>query len=312
MGGFRYPWADCGRVFGQHLNTVIEHALAVELRASGGMLTGEALPYGQPAQDRPEMFVSNPWATGLDTASLNLQHDREHVIAEQPDALTFTESPRGLSLRAQLRPDSAEARLVARGALQGLSVEFVSLDETQDRGMRVITRAHLAGVALVDRGSYDTTVELRARLDKAWFLATIYTSEPMACNCQGPECDRVQFEPGSFDLGEGDTLAVGGGGFSNVLGSLNRKTLIAAETEKGLEIGLTDDSTVTAKRIISDAAVADMYARPILDLEASEYTDEAGLRTFTTAKVRAILIKPTDTIEGHEPAAVEPRRRLWL
>ena len=156
------------------------------------------------------MFVSNPWATGLDTASLNLQHDREHVIAEQPESLTFSESPRGLSLRAQLRPDSAEARLVARRALQGFSVEFVALDETQDRGMRVITRAHLAGVALVDRGSYDTSVELRARMRKAWFTATIPTRSEMSCRCQGPECSSVRFEPGSFDLGEGDTLAVGG------------------------------------------------------------------------------------------------------
>ena len=161
--------------------------------------------------------------------------------------------------------------------------------------------------------SYKSSVELRAQLEKSWFLATIYTSEPMACNCQGPECDRVQFQPGSFDLGEGDTLAVGGGGFSNVLGSLKRKTLIAQETSAGLEIGLTNPDTETARRIISDAAVADMFARPILDLEASEYTDLDGLRTFTTAKVRAILIKPTDTIEGHQAAVVEPRRRrVWL
>ena len=119
------------------------------------------------------------------------------------------------------------------------------------------------------------------------------------------------FEPGSFDLGE-STLAVGGGGFSNVLGSLKRKTLIAAETDEGLEIGLTNPGTETARRLIEDSKVADLYARPILDLEASEFTDLDGLRTFTRAKVRAILVKPTDTVEGHSPAVVEPRRRLWL
>ena len=294
------------------MNTQVEHTRPVEVRASGGMLTGEALPYGERARDRAEMFLAGSFVSGMDTAALNLQHDREHLIAEQPDSLTFTDTPRSLSLRAHLRPDGAEARLVARGALRGLSVEFVALDETDDRGMRVITRAHLAGVALVDAGSYRTDVELRAKMRKAWFTASVPTRSEMSCRCQGPECDRVKFEPGSFDLGEGDTLAVGGGGFSNVLGSLKRGTLIAEENRKGLQIGLTDDSTITAKRIISDSAVADMYARPILDLENSEYTDSDGLRTFTRANVRAILIKPTDTIEGHQAAAVEPRRRLWL
>ena len=139
----------------------------------------------------------------------------------------------------------------------------------------------------MDQGSYQSTVELRAKLKDAWFTATIPTRSEMSCKCQGPDCDRVTFEPGSFDLGE-STLAVGGGGFSNVLGSLNRKTLIAQETDRGLEVGLTDAETITAQRIISDAAVADMYARPI-------------------------LVKPTDVTEGHSPAVIEPRRRrLWL
>ena len=99
------------------------------------------------------------------------------------------------------------------------------------------------------------------------------------------------FQPKSFDLGEGDTLAVGGGGFANVLGSLKRGTLIAEETRRGLQIGLTDDTTETAARIISDNKVAPMYARPILDLEQSKFTTTGGVRTFTLAKVRAILIK---------------------
>ena len=188
-------------------------------------------------------------------------------------------------------------------------MEFVAKTETRNReGVRIISDAHLDGIGLVDMGSYQSRVELR----KAWFRATIPTRSEMSCRCQGPECDRVMFLPNSFDLGEGDTLAVGGGGFSNVLGSLKRKTLIAEETRRGLQIGLTDDSTTTAKRIISDNKVAPMFARPILDLENSEYSDADGLRTFTRANVRAVLIKPTDTTEGHSAAVVEPRRRVWL
>ena len=287
----------------------------VEARQAGNLLVGEVV-YNREALDRPEMFEPGAFTSVADPLVLRLQHDRGRSPAATTEdgTLQVEDTQTALKLEARLRPGSAEHQLVARGALTGLSVEFVARSETRNRaGVRIISDAHLDGIGLVDMGSYQSRVELRAQLDKSWFLATIYTSEPMACNCQGPECDRVQFQPGSFDLGEGDTLAVGGGGFSNVLGSLKRKTLIAAETEKGLEIGLTNSETETAKRIISDAAVADMYARPILDLEASEYTDLDGLRTFTTAKVRAILIKPTDTIEGHQAAVVEPRRRrVWL
>ena len=286
----------------------------VEARAAGDRLIGEVV-YNREALDRPEMFSPGAFTSQADPLVLRLQHDRGRSPAATTEdgTLAVEDTRTALKLEARLRPGSAEQQLVARGALQGLSVEFVAKNqETTPEGLRIIREAHLDGIGLVDKASYQSSVELRAKLKESWFLATIFTNEPMACNCQGPECDRVQFEPGSFDLGE-STLAVGGGGFGNVLGSMKRKTLIAQETDQGLEIGLTNPDTVTAQRIISDSKVADMFARPILDLEASEYTDRDRLRVFTVAKVRAILVKPTDTVEGHTPAVVEPRRRrVWL
>ena len=283
----------------------------VEARSAGGRLVGE-VAYNREALDRPEMFEPGAFTSQSDPLNLTLQHDRgRSPAATTADGTLRVEDTRtSLKLEALLRPGSAEHQLVARGALTGLSVEFVAKTETRNRaGVRIITDAHLDGIGLVDMGSYQSRVELR----KAWFRATIPTRSEMSCRCQGPACDRVLFLPNSFDLGEGDTLAVGGGGFSNVLGSLKRKTLIAEETRRGLQIGLTDDTTETAKRIISDNKVAPMFARPILDLENSEYTDADGLRTFTKANIRAILVKPTDTTEGHSAAVVEPRRRrVWL
>ena len=164
----------------------VERAAAVEFRMSGGNLAGTANRYGEPARDRPEMFLPGAFVSGLDSAALNLQHDREHVIAEQPDALSLTDTAHRLRIRAQLRPDSAEAHLVRRGALGALSVGFVVLEERSGEGIRVISRAHLDHVALVDSGSYRTEVEIREQMAGAWFRSTIPVKRTMQCRCQGP------------------------------------------------------------------------------------------------------------------------------
>ena len=304
------------------MTTSVERSAPVEFRMSRGMLTGTVIPYNRRAKDRPEIFESEAFVSGVDGAALVLQHDRDRVIAAQPEALTFTDTPLSLSLRALLPPDGAEARLVRRQALRGLSVGFRSIEERQENGLRVITRAHLDHVALVDSGSYPTTeVEIRQAFDDVgtWLKAMIPTGigRPMACRCQGPDCDSVQFESGSLDLGEGDTLAVGGGGYANVLGSRKRGTLITEITEKGMRVGLTARDTETARRVIENAKVAPIFVRPLLDLDQSEYVDEDRVRTFSRASVRAFLIKPTDAAEGHRPAEIdgapppEPRARRW-
>ena len=140
----------------------------------------------------------------------------------------------------------------------------------------------------------------------------------MQCECQGPTCTDVEFEPGAFtDLIERrDVLAVGGGGFANVLGSTRRGTLLVEQTDKGLRVGLVNAQTDTARRVIEAAAVADVYVRPLIDMEQSEFEDEGATRRFTRAVTRALLIKPTPNSKGHRPARIRGvqtrRRRLWL
>ncbi len=298
--------------------------LRIETRQVGGRLVGE-VQYNTPASDRPEMFDVGAFDSVADPLNLTLQHDRERepVASTADGTLEVRDTSTSLQLAARLRPGSAEHQLVTRGSLAGLSVEFAAREERQSNGMRIITRAHLHGIGLVDQGSYPSTVELRARgMGRSWFRARIPTGKGkrMQCECAGPGYE-VEFDLDAFAELDHDILAVGGGGFGNVLGSTRRETLLLDPTKKGLEIGLTNAETETAKKVISAGRVADIYARPILDLDASEFTEAGGVRFFTRAYVRAILVKPTTSDRGHIPAKIidpatgaelRQRRRVWL
>ena len=295
-----------------------ERAAAVEFRVSGRTLVGEAIRYNQQARDRAELFEAGAFQP-IGDVTLNLQHDPERVIADtRAGTLRIDDSPDALRLEADLRENSAELALVRRRALRGLSVEFRCRSERRDDGLRVVERADLPAIGLVDSGSYRTGVELRAAFGDAWLTAEIRFGTQMQCQCQGLTCTDVEFEPGAFtDLMERrDVLAVGGGGFANVLGSTRRGTLLVEQTDKGLRVGLTNQQTDTARRVIEAAAVADIFVRPLIDVEQSEYQDEGTTRRYTRAVTRALLVKPTPTSRGHRAARVRGvqtrRRRLWL
>lgn len=301
-----------------------ERTGVVECRLEGRTLQGVALRYGERARDRAEQFRSGAFQPIPDRVSMNLQHDRSglrEIASTDGGSLRIDDRPEALRIEADLREGSAELSLVRRRALRGLSVEFRPLTEHRNAsGVRVIERAELAGIGLVDSGSYRTDIELRAAFDDAWLTADIRFESEMDCRCQGPTCTKVRFEPGAFDhlLTRRDVLAVGGGGFANVLGSRRRGTLLLDQSKRGLRIGLTNAQTDTARRITQAAAVADIFVRPLIDVEASEYTDEGEVRLFTSAIAAGLLVKPTVNSKGHRPArirGVEPRarkRRRWL
>ena len=308
-----------------------------ELRQGPGRtLEGVAIRYGDTAtlpwgQERFE-----PGAFGDVAAAdviLNVAHDRTRPIARTGGAgLALLDTPERLALRAEL-PVTREAddalALVRAGVLRGLSVEFRAIAERIEGGARVIERAVLSAVGLVDTPAYPASeVEARRRkgsVPNPWLKAQWAARKAGACDCQGPDVSEVTFEPGAWAdtlASDREVLAVAGD-YSKAVASRRRGTLVLHERDDGgLDIELTREAGATpAGRDLADMAGAvPITARPILDNEESTFTDSDGVRTFTKAYLRAVLLKPSDRPDGWEPAEIdgdaEPapraRRRVWL
>ena len=146
------------------------------MAVSGRRLRGVVVAYGDTAMTRagPERF--EPGAFGdvaeLDTV-LNVQHTAAIPIARTGGSgLTLADSPDALAFEAVL-PNTRAAddalELVRTGVLRGASMEFLAFEERNEAGVRVVTRAALPGLGLVDRPAFPaSTVEARRLLEAAF------------------------------------------------------------------------------------------------------------------------------------------------
>ena len=311
-----------------------EHSAALECRVAGRTLTGEAIRYGEAAQDRAEMFEPGSLQP-LYPVVLNLQHDPERRIATTADgSLRLSDSPEALTLEADLREGSAELALVRRGALRGLSVEFYPIRERREAGLRVLTRAALPAVGLVDVGSYRTSVELRqaaetlnvesrARMGRT-IAAEIPTGRRLACECSGPGCRFAEFSEGlqtAFDAAfaeHAETVATWAS-YSQPLGSVSRGTLRRTGPTTAA-VDLPDDDF--GRAVIAAHESTGVVVRPYLDPVDSvgERVDETMV--YSAPVIRAFVVSATDKRSGWPepkitatPDVGEPRARrrpLWL
>ena len=123
---------------------------------AGRTLTGRAIVYGDVSPQFRERF--EPGAFGeIPPVGLNLQHDRAMTILEA-GSFDLVDGPAALEVRAELPERSAAIRLVSRKTLTGFSIEFNPISDRVVRGIRVIERAELTGIALVDRGAYPMSI----------------------------------------------------------------------------------------------------------------------------------------------------------
>ena len=123
------------------------------------------MPYGDVARIPHGRETFSPGAFGdvggLDVR-MNIQHDRRRLIARTGGGgLVLTDSPERLSIRADL-PETRDADdallMVQSRILRGLSIEFDSLSERTDGDLRIVDRADLSGIGLVDIPAYPLAI----------------------------------------------------------------------------------------------------------------------------------------------------------
>ena len=312
---------------------VTEHRAGGEFRVAGRTLSGHALVYGDVSPDFRERFLPGAFGTVPTTIAINLQHDPSVVVAERA---VLADSPRALHVRADLPERSAALALVRRGALNGFSIEFHAKDERRESGIRVVERADLTGLALVDAGAYPgATAEVRARSGRRLRSKIPYDAF-LACECiaqrgpgSGGECiPMVRFTKMAGELmadvmGEAerqrDILAVAGN-FRRPLGSVSKGTVRATSVDDGLEIEVDLPAGAVGDEIIAANEAAGTVLRPLIDFQRSEYTDGPSGRTVTKPHLRAFIIGSTDTKEGWPDPTIDygdpegraaPERRRW-
>jgi len=142
---------------------------ASELRASGDgrIIEGTVVRYGDVADLGPyrERFESGALVMD-DSMLLNIQHDRGRPVARLGTG-SLTGRAGGVEMRAEVvktRAGEDALEAVRVGLLRGLSMEFRSIEQRWERedekGLRIVEKAVLHGVALVDKPAYPLS-ELR-------------------------------------------------------------------------------------------------------------------------------------------------------
>ena len=157
-----------------------------EIRVSGAdsrTLTGVALRYGDTTKLPwgKERFEAGAFGANVESADvvLNVQHDRTKPLARTGGGgVTLKDSTKELTLTAEL-PNTREAddalELVRSKVLRGFSIEFMSKKERVEgdindwkNNTRIVERATLTGIALVDKPAYGNSKALaRARAEDA-------------------------------------------------------------------------------------------------------------------------------------------------
>ena len=296
-----------------------------ELRQEGRRsLSGVAIRYGEIGQSPfgPERFEAGAFQP-LGDVILNVQHDRARPLARSGGGgLTLEDSETALKVRADL-PGTTEAdnilELVKAGVLRGLSVEFKAVSERAENETRIVEKAILKAVGIVDSGAYPgSNVEARRR-GSSWFRAFIPYKKKLMCQCHKGSCNRVQFDAGTFDDdidGSGEILAIAGD-YRRGLASRSKGSLKLTSTTEGIQVEIVDVAdTQAAADLEAMGRVMPVFARPVFDADTGVFVEKGDTAFYSKARLKAILIGPTDRDGGWESGVfgnvTKKRFKVWL
>ena len=161
-------------------------------------LIGPAVTYGDIATGPkgPERFEPRAFVSGLPTAALNLQHDQERVLAEQPGGLTLTDSSREPSLTGRIAFRQCRGPDWSVGARWGASPWASSPFGNTRTPVRASDYRKLtsttSGPGGPPRVSHPRPSSY-ANWIAAALVAVIPINRPLQCECIGEECGAIQF-----------------------------------------------------------------------------------------------------------------------
>ena len=300
--------------------------------ANSRRLMGVVMRYDVPGigpGGMPEIFTPGAFGdvSNLDL-SLNYMHKRERMLARTGGSgLELVDSASMLSMTAML-PKTREAddtlELVRTKVMRGLSVEFFPRQERVEAGTRIIAKAQLVGIGVVDTGAaHHTTLEARRQQHEQRAKLSLTISgiipyeEKLDCRCQTGSCTAVRLKPKSLaQAAEPDSTALlVMGDYSKPIASVAKRSLKLTDTPQGLLVSSTIPDSQAGRDLIALASSVPLLIRPIFDQKASTFIEEGGVATYSKMQLRAITVGATDQAAGwpeaviSEPEAAPEARR---
>ena len=296
-----------------------------ELRhdTASGIVTGTVMKYGDVAhvgKTYHERFL--PGSLEYDDVVLNLLHDRQQPVARLGAGLDLQETSKSLEARIELPQTTFGRRareLINAKIIRGLSAEFIPKVESFEGGMRVIKRAELHGIGLVDRPAYPaSTLDMRSAIFSGELrlragLISGFIPYLVAGLVSMQKRRKMMIEPGALELAPDGVYLLNGYDYNASLATTAARSMTVQLLANGIQFA--------TRRLPATPELRDVRRRirgglingvvPGIAVTASEVTEEGG---FTIERVKQGMLCEINLTarQGLKEDSGFGRRRRWL
>ena len=182
-------------------------------------------------------------------------------------------------------------------------------------------KAVLKAVGVVDSGAYPGSIVEARRRGGGWFRGLIPYKKKLDCQCHKGSCNRVQFDADTFQESidsDQEILAIAGD-YRRGLSSRSKGSLKLTSTAEGVQVDLLDAADTQASADLEAMSkVMPIYARPVFDADTGVFVERGDTAFYSKARLKAILIGPTDRDGGWTPGEFGGKKRtkkrfkVWL